>query len=122
MMLAGALQKMIDSTECLFFLNTPNSITSGEATSITDSPWIYMEIMLAHYIRRIPLKRISSFQEKKIVTAKNKPKFEYPAELEQLIDINSMTLHKWLCEYNQLNNIPSSEKGLYALDLLYDIT
>ena len=38
MMLSTALTMMIDKTECIFFLNTPNSITTSEVISKTNSP------------------------------------------------------------------------------------
>ena len=41
MMLSVALTQMIDNTECLFFLNTPNSITPDTIINQTESPWIY---------------------------------------------------------------------------------
>lgn len=42
MMLNGALAKMINSTECLIFMNTPNSIKAQdvENENKTASPWI----------------------------------------------------------------------------------
>ncbi len=45
MMLSTAITMMIDNSECLFFMNTPNSITLHLETIInnnrTNSPWIY---------------------------------------------------------------------------------
>lgn len=57
MMLSKALVTMMDRCECLFFLNTPSSITPadviGEAgTGSTTSPWIYSEIAMSGLIRR----------------------------------------------------------------------
>lgn len=53
MILNSALMKMIDSTECLMFVNTPNSmlidsVIDGTATS---SPWIYSELLASKIIR-----------------------------------------------------------------------
>lgn len=47
--LNGALAKMIDSTECLVFLNTPCSLSANECCdeSKTASPWIYSELLMA---------------------------------------------------------------------------
>jgi hypothetical protein len=36
---------MIDNTECLVFLNTPNSITSQGVVKRTHSPWLFMELL-----------------------------------------------------------------------------
>jgi hypothetical protein len=38
---------MINSTECIFFLNTPNSIDPDSAIKATQSPWLYHEISMA---------------------------------------------------------------------------
>lgn len=56
MMLNTALLNMIDSCECLFFLNTPNSFnTEQEIENTTFSPWIYSELSMANTIRqRVP--------------------------------------------------------------------
>lgn len=56
MMLSVALTQMIDNTECLFFLNTPNSITPNTIINQTESPWIYSEIAMSRLIRKKNLK------------------------------------------------------------------
>ena len=45
-MLASALTKMLNNTECVIFLNTPNSIAPAGYSNAnkTDSPWIYHEL------------------------------------------------------------------------------
>ena len=49
LILNGALAKMINNTECLIFVNTPNSIKSQDVKdkSKTASPWIYSELLMA---------------------------------------------------------------------------
>src|SRR5690606_35011062 len=59
MMLSTALNMMIDKTECLFFLNTPNSISTKEVISQTESPWIYSEISMSELVRR---KKLSEYR------------------------------------------------------------
>jgi hypothetical protein len=44
--------KMIDECECIFFLNTENSITCNDVFTKTSSPWIYNELMTMQYIRK----------------------------------------------------------------------
>lgn len=51
MMLITALMKMIDETECLFFLNTPSSISIEETMEKTYSPWIYAELAISKIIQ-----------------------------------------------------------------------
>lgn len=52
MMLATALTKMIDRCECLFFLNTSNSIVLDPSQCETSSPWIYHELYQSKVICR----------------------------------------------------------------------
>ena len=49
-MLTVALTKMIYHTECLFFLNTSNSILPQDTIeNKTLSPWIYTELSMIKY-------------------------------------------------------------------------
>lgn len=57
MMLNTALMKMIDKTECLFFLNTPRSIKLSGIETRTLSPWIYSEIGISQLIEKKRKKR-----------------------------------------------------------------
>lgn len=52
MMMNMALMQMIDKTECLFFLNTPNSIDLSDIETRTLSPWIYSEIGISQMIEK----------------------------------------------------------------------
>jgi hypothetical protein len=50
-MLSNALIQMVDQTECLFFLNTPNSIPIKDTVQDkTESPWLYLELMMSQVI------------------------------------------------------------------------
>lgn len=60
MMLSTALAMMIDKAECLFFLNTPNSIKAYGTEDRTLSPWIYSEIATSQLIeKKEPLRLIT---------------------------------------------------------------
>lgn len=55
MMLNSALLKMIDTTECLMFFNTPQSLVQSNFITgkpATYSPWIYSELLAANFLRR----------------------------------------------------------------------
>jgi len=120
MMLASALGMMIDNTECLFFLNTPNSLTSMQAVSMskTQSPWIYYEITIAHMMRKKTpqqhrsIKLIEDVQMRKLAHAELN--VEYQLGITSLTNIDTETLLKWEEEYSR---IPTP-----ALDILYRIT
>ncbi len=60
MMLSTALSMMIDKTECLFFLNTPNALKAYGSTDKTESPWIYSEIATSQIIeKKVPLRLLT---------------------------------------------------------------
>lgn len=52
LMLAGALSKMIDNTECIFFLNSPSSIIPSQVMDATLSPWLYFEVLTSQLVRK----------------------------------------------------------------------
>lgn len=53
MILNGALMKMLDNTECLIFLNTPNSMNVKDISSgTTKSGWIYSELLMSKLLRK----------------------------------------------------------------------
>jgi hypothetical protein len=112
MMLAAALHTMIDSTECLIFLNTPNSISSEEAASTTASPWIYMEIMMTRFIRTQLRRERLVAKGTRQFAAKMEPEFVYPATLDHLISIDHAKLKEWLSFFGR-NTI------YHPLDYLY---
>lgn len=133
-MLSVSLMQMIDSSECLFFLNTPNSINSldnqiqnqrliGYNFDSTRSPWIFNELITASIIRkRLPdryekLKKselrhssgqFSALQESVV------PDFKYQLEgLADLIQIDRNALKEWHdSDFTKFNN---------PLDTLYKI-
>lgn len=69
--LNSALMKMMDKTECLIFIDSPNSLKTSDITSdikqgTTNSEWIYSELLMTQYLRRIKLERMhirSEFSE-----------------------------------------------------------
>lgn len=118
MMLSTALSKMIDKTECLFFYNTPQSISSSSIISKTESPWIYSEITMTQLLRHNMPERI----KRKIADADTKTfskggvterlKIEYEVDLTHLVDIDADTLNSWR---------ECGAKGEKALDKLYEL-
>lgn len=116
MMLSTALTMMIDKTECLFFLNTPQSITPSDVIDVTKSPWIYSEVSMTKLIREKSLKkhrqmkRYSSFFEdmKKAVTIK------YGVDLSHLTILNEDLLDLW--------DVDPCSGNVESLDVLYGLT
>lgn len=126
-MLSIALQKMIDKTETVIFLNTENSIqiTDGNEMSQTYSPWLYTELVCSQIVRKKPLiaYRDYSLIHKSIYeNTEIQMLFEtaidisYSVSLQHLISIGHSELLKW-----EMNYLFSDEEE-YPLDSLYQIT
>ncbi len=122
MMLSTALAMMIDKTECLFFLNTPSSITTSQVVSQTESPWIYYELGITKLIRRKKPRRLlfENFDEStsgidRTRFEKGLPTFKYDVDLSHLTEINDNSLTSWLTHYDQISSGN-------ALDKLYELT
>ncbi|SFW11723.1 hypothetical protein SAMN05661012_00006 [Chitinophaga sancti] len=116
MMLSVALSRMINTTECIFFYNTPESITPFNNTDSTTSPWIYSEIALTQIIqKRIPQRRKG--QETKLFTERGyineSLELHYQADLGHLSPLNAQDFNAWI---DKVVNTPQK-----ALDALYDM-
>lgn len=115
MMLSVALSRMIDNTECLFFLNTPQSITPLNVIDQTVSPWIYSEIEMTRLIRvkspeqhrKITLRKFSKLYEEGGLILK------YHVDLSHLTKLNENDLNNWQRKY--------SSEGGFPLDILYKL-
>ncbi|MBI3259464.1 MAG: hypothetical protein HYZ54_08340 [Ignavibacteriae bacterium] len=115
MMLSTALTMMIDKTECLFFLNTPNSISASGVINRTESPWIYSEISTAKLIRKKMPDRISNkgtkdFSEKGGLG--ENLRVQYELNLNYLTKLNLDSLNIW-------NNKATND--VHSLDTLYKL-
>lgn len=125
MMLSTALASMIDKTECVFFLNTPKSITFDDTIKTnktkTLSPWIYNEITMTKLIRTNKPPRIIDRDKKlfeETLAYLSDLTFRYDVDIDHLKDINFDNLKKWELEYS--NKKPNVDK-YDSLDILYDI-
>lgn len=140
MMLCTALSKMIDKAKCVFFLNTPDSISTIKAINnagddtATPSPWIYYEIAVTELIRKkIPKGYKPRVNESTMIEAQLD--VLYRADLSHLYKLDKKKLIEWrdgfkkkeeahpiadkLAHYLEGNPHPLSAK---ALCLLYDMT
>lgn len=92
MMLSVALTMMIDKTECLMFLNTPDSIKSFGEADKTESPWIYFEIATSKSIKKnIPF-RLQNLNESEVRMFSHKDQedliIKYTLDLNHLSKLN----------------------------------
>ena len=121
MMLSVALTQMIDNTECLFFMNTTNSITPDPNSNQTESPWIYSEIAMSRLIRKKELKeyRDGVLMESQRTFAEGETlKVRYDLPIDHLTNIRANHLKKWMKNWSM-----SSQNSKYlALNILHNLT
>lgn len=126
MMLSTALNNMINKTECLFFLNTPNSITIGEdiekMNTSTYSPWIFSELSTAMIVEKKHPRREREMKQSLYKMEANLEKrerllIEYQTELSRLTKIDKLDLLSWSVGVSHHRIVGSS-----SLDVLYSKT
>lgn len=121
MMLQTALADMIDSTECVIFLNTPNSISPEDVVSKTLSPWIYSELSTTTIVRN---KEKEDYRTRLIAESRSfssggvLPKFKYIAPVDQLMKLDFNDLKQW---YDIYKKSEKEGKPMHALDALYAV-
>lgn len=113
--LNGALAKMIDATECLIFLDTPNSLkVSDLKDGITDSCWIYAELLYTRILRKkVPIRK-SLANRSHAIFENNTLQVEYNVDFSNLINLTFAELVTIL-SHAEANHI----SGKSVLDLLY---
>ena len=128
MMLSVALTQMIDKTECLFFLNTPNSIKPDTIIGQTESPWIYSEIAMSRLIRKKELKEyrdVALMESQRAFTRERENiHVSYPLPVDHLTTINSKVLTDWQSIYEENKSFSElcGRNTPNSLDKLYEIT
>ncbi len=123
MLLNNALAKMIDETECLIFLNTPNSITPEESIKKrTKSPWLYSELTISQVIRHQELgvyrkdtKREAV--EKSDILQESSLSVLYPTSTDHLYKLSNLNSWYGWCKKDKSKK-PSNWQ---SLDKLYEI-
>jgi hypothetical protein len=94
-MLSTALTTMIDNTECVLFLNTPNSLCTSDVINQTHSPWIYLEIAMTQLIRKKEPNRPHEILIKHAFEASEKLIIKYDLNMDHLRNINENDLKSW---------------------------
>jgi len=126
MMLSTALTMMIDKSECVLFLNTPNSITTNDVISKTKSPWIYSEIAITKLIKKELPTRYQSLMEssryRKFSKADSSITVEYIVDTEHLNVLDAGVLSDWERQWEYKEKQHSDGFQQHPLDLLYEIT
>ena len=112
LMLNQALLRMIDHCECLFFLNTPNSINLKTAfSSSTYSPWSYSEIGISKIIEKKRPQRYS----KQVCFSKiiDEAKMGYELDLSHLTELSADDLNEWSNSFKKKQKIHSLDCQLF---------
>ncbi|MGF2153566.1 toll/interleukin-1 receptor domain-containing protein [Lactococcus lactis] len=120
-MLSTALNDMIDSSECVIFLNTPSSIELSTLKTSTFSPWIYSEIKAANLLRintpsRFIQKRFGNTLPFTGGTFNEAPQIKYDTDLSKFHKITYQSLIAW-----NVDRIINKIKGTETLNSLYSI-
>lgn len=125
MMLSTALNKMMDKTECIFFINTENSITPKDLIEQTESPWIYSEITMTQLLKERRTGRESKELLKSEITKlmsehallEKFPAVKYKADLDNLTPIDESILYRWHETFGFCKKIGNKE--IHPLDVFY---
>jgi chloramphenicol O-acetyltransferase len=119
MMLNTALMQMIDTCECIIFINTPNSVKPREVIDKVISPWIYSELGMTKLIRK---KSIGEHRVKKLHES-NKTfsdlTIEYNLATDHLIQLTIDDLSNW--EKKQIEKKQMTSLKNYFKSQLYNI-
>ena len=129
MLLSTALAMMIDKTECLFFLDTPNSININknlkEFNSNSDktrSPWIYFENIITglkgktipeRFLKKAIIEELYSHAD----GLSKGLEINYPLDFKNYKEINFKVRNNWKDKYNRIKE----KNPLSSLDMLYEI-
>lgn len=113
-MLNKSLLQMIDSCECLLFLNTPNSVTASDVSRRTYSPWIYSELEASRFVRRHQDPRRKPSTGGRAIAMDSALPIEY--KLPRLQTLNMEMVKQWLVRIKTLGRQPFA-----ALDALYKL-
>lgn len=114
-MLASALTKMLNNTECVIFLNTPNSIAPAGYSNAnkTDSPWIYHELFTTSILPVNAPIRKSHHRPGTVVNEATQPHILHTPPLDHLTDLDDLDFSTWI------NGARSS--SYHSLDVLYEL-
>ncbi|GAA3674130.1 TIR domain-containing protein [Acetobacter lovaniensis] len=129
-MLCIALAEMMDKSECLFFINTKNSIENQHISasysdgSSTYSPWLYYEISMLNIInikkpnRGGDIVESMSRKDSMATEAYDSIPIKYRINIENLPKLDNSAIIKW-CAEKRRADLVRSDKKIHSLDILY---
>lgn len=112
LILSSALTKMIDSADCMIFINTENSCTFENDSFSTESPWIFTEILMSSLLERKGHKdrppvvanesysgvEEAGFNKQAVLKAKRELVINYPLGMDHIVKVDDNVL-------NDINNL-----------------
>lgn len=111
LLLNSALIKMMDKTESIIFLDTPNSIqisSNDNYKTVTNSAWLFSELMATNLLKEnVPIRK----KEKRDFIFHEDGGMNFPVNLSNLANL-SMS--------NILEAVDQRQKGTGILDYLYE--
>lgn len=135
-MLEKSLVQILDDSECLFFLNTPNSVHCDSFRDKTFSPWIYSEIEASRVLRdKLHKGRKRGIMENFAQDGAIRDFIEYPLNTGHLVKLTSQDIASWFTSlgysarrhpelqiYLQSleRSLDSNDRAFKALDCLYE--
>ena len=117
MILASALTEMIDNCECVFFLNTDNSVISGPEAinkNETYSPWIYHEVFTTTIIQKKQRDNLNEHYQIRDSAIKPIINITYGLDLSGMTVLKEEDILDWGIKIN-------SNKDKHPLDVLYKL-
>lgn len=127
LMLSTGLSQMLDRCECVFFLNSENSLkpvsirsmAESEEEHITQSPWLFHELSMLRLLRRREKEEHRPGMVKKADFAEARaavPAFNYPVSLANLPSLGVSDFNQWSKQWQEVKG-----EEQHALDSLYEI-
>ena len=116
MLLASALSEMINKCEAVFFLNTPNAITTQNSVDRTFSPWIFYELEVIRWIE-------AQMPQRMLVETRGlgDRMLAYEVNLERLTDLSAKDIERWQSEFRRPLQFGRPIQRMHALDALYEL-
>lgn len=121
MMLATALSRMIDTTECVIFVSSPNSVShSRDSDPKVNSPWIFYELsQIATIQKKVPQREFFLAENQRAEFSKKAAaqlNIHYQPDFSALECIDEGTLTEWIDRWKK-----KDARYSHALDTLYEI-
>ena len=122
-----AIMQMINNCECLFFLNTPKSLSIDVTEKkLSESPWLFIEIGIS---KLIP-KGINSARRHNFLSSLTEAVLAFDIDTTHLIDLHFDSISEWEETYKlQKKTLDLGKKinpsktlsEIYPLDILYSL-